>query len=201
MHTPLLFTCVLSVLSMGCSVPLDSLKNMVKLQAETINSRIQEHNEKVKIQFHLHQCILSRHTEKALTVHVVTKSHLLSQLKLSPKLLIGDPELYPEVPTDRPIQGLGSIVDTLTIFQKVLHSLPKGHVSQLHSDVSTLQGYLEDRMSSMRCPPRKTGNEKSLEAFLKDNATHHITVGYMALDRLQKFMQRLTVSLDQLKTC
>ncbi|KAI7802283.1 leptin A2 [Triplophysa rosa] len=170
MHSALVYTCILCMLSLGCSIPVpsDTLKNMVKLQAETINSRIQEHNEK---------------------------------LKLSPKLLIGDPELYPEVPADKPIQGLASIVDTLTIFQKVLHSLPKGHVSQLHTDVSTLQGYLVDRMSSMRCPLRKTANEKSLEAFLKDNATHHITVGYMALDRLQKFMQQLTVSLDQLKTC
>ncbi|XP_065138799.1 leptin a isoform X2 [Paramisgurnus dabryanus] len=160
----LLYTCTLSMLSLGYSIPIpsDNLKNMVKLQAETINSRIREHNEKI---------------------------------------FISDPDLYPEVPADRPIQGLGSIVDTLTIFQKVLHSLPKGHVSQLHSDVSTLQGYLENRMFSMRCPVRKTANEKSLEAFLKDNATHHITVGFMALDRLQKFMQQLTVSLDQLKTC
>ncbi|KAA0715144.1 hypothetical protein E1301_Tti008805 [Triplophysa tibetana] len=158
------------MLSLGRSIPVPSetLRNMVKLQAETINSRIQKHNEK---------------------------------LKLSPKLLIGDPELYPEVPADKPIQGLGSIVDTLTIFQKVLHSLPKGHVRQLHTDVSTLQGYLEEMMSSMHCPLIKTANEKSLEAFLKENATHHITVGYMALDRLEKFMQQLIVSLDQLKTC
>nr|XP_055030840.1 leptin a [Misgurnus anguillicaudatus] len=170
MHLPaLIYTCILGMLSLGYSIPIpsDNLKN-IKLQAETINSRIQEHNEK---------------------------------LKISPKIFIGDPEHYPEVPADRPIQGLGSIVDTLTIFQKVLHSLPKGHVSQLHSDVSTLQGYLETRMSSMRCPVRKTANEKSLEAFLKDNATHHITVGFMTLDRLQKFMQQLTLSLDQLKTC
>lgn len=85
-------------------------------------------------------------------------------------------------------------MDTLTIFQKVLHSLPKGHVSKLHTDVSTLLGYLEDMMSSMRCPLIKTANEKSLEAFLKENTTHHITVGYMALDRLEKFMQQLIVS-------
>ncbi|XP_056621883.1 leptin a [Triplophysa dalaica] len=170
MHSALVYTCIFSMLSLGRSIPVPSetLKNMVKLQAETINARIQEHNEK---------------------------------LKLSHKLLIGDPELYPEVPVDKPIQGLGSIVDTLTIFQKVLHSLPKGHVSKLHTDVSTLQGYLEDMMSSMRCPLIKRANDKSLEAFLKENASHHITVGYMALDRLEKFMQQLIVSLDQLKTC
>lgn len=199
MHTALVYTCILSMLRLGCSVPVpsDSLKNMVKLQAETINSRIQEHNDKVKVKFPFIWTFRIKNFETSQK----PKPHLLAQLKLSPKLLIGDPELYPEVPVDKPIQGLGSIVDTLTIFQKVLHSLPKGHVSQLHSDVSTLQGFLEDRMSSMRCPLRKTANEKSLEAFLKDNATHHITVGFMALERLQKFMQQLTVSLDQLKTC
>ncbi|XP_051580568.1 leptin a [Myxocyprinus asiaticus] len=170
MHSSaLLYTCILSMLSLSRGIPIrpDSLKNLVKLQAETINSRIKEHIEK---------------------------------LNLSPKLLIGA-ELHPEIPVDKPIQGLSSIMDTLTTFQKILHSLPKGHVSQLHIDVSTLLGYLKERMRSLQCTPKKTTNEKSLEAFLADNATHPITVGFMTLDRLQKFMQRLTVNLDQLKTC
>ncbi|XP_051512763.1 leptin-B-like [Myxocyprinus asiaticus] len=170
MHSSaLLYTCILSMLSLSRGVPIrsESLRNLVKLQAETINVRIKEHNEK---------------------------------LNLSPKLLIGA-ELHPDVPVDKPIQGLSSIVDTLTTFQNILHSLPKGHLSQLHSDVSTLQGYLEDKMKSLQCTSKKTVNEKSLEAFLEDNATHPVTAGYMTLDRLQKFMQWLTVNLDQLKTC
>lgn len=126
---------------------------------------------------------------------------LLSQLKLSPKILIGDSELYPEVPADKPIQGLGSIVDTLTTFQKILQTLPKGHVSQLHNDMSTLLEYFKDRMTFMRCTLKEPANGKSLDTFIEKNATHHITFGYMALDRLKQFMQKLIANLDQLKSC
>ncbi|XP_052008911.1 leptin a [Xyrauchen texanus] len=170
MHSStLLYMCILSMLSLSHGIPIhsDNLKNLVKLQAETINARIKEH---------------------------------IDKLNLSPKLLIGA-DHHPEIPIDKPIQGMSSIMDTLTTFQKILNSLPRGHVSQLRIDVSTLQDYLNQRMRSLQCTPKKTANEKSLEAFLTDNATHPITVGYMTLDRLQKFMQRLTGNLEQLKTC
>nr|ACI32424.1 leptin [Hypophthalmichthys molitrix]ACJ09057.1 leptin [Hypophthalmichthys molitrix] len=123
------------------------------------------------------------------------------KLKLSPKILIGDSELYPEVPADKPIQGLGSIIDTLTTFQKVLQTLPKGHVSQLHSDVSTLLDYFKVWMTFMRCTPKEPANGKSLDTFIQKNATHHVTFGYMALDRLKQFMQKLIANLDQVKSC
>ncbi|XP_043121006.1 leptin a isoform X2 [Puntigrus tetrazona] len=172
MHFPALhFSCILGALSLVHAIPVHQdilIKNLVKLQADTIVLRIKDHNEK---------------------------------LKLSPKLLIGDPDLYPEVPADKPIQGLGSIVDTVTTFQKVLQKLPKGHVSQIRNDLSTLLGYLKDRMTSMRCTLKEPANERSLDAFLEDNATHHVTFGYLALDRLKRFMQKLTVNLDHLKSC
>ncbi|KAK9958779.1 hypothetical protein ABG768_010882 [Culter alburnus] len=173
MYSPvLLYTCFLSILGLidGLSIPIhqDSLKNLVKLQADTIIHRIKEHNEK---------------------------------LNLSPKILIGDSELYPEVPADKPIQGLGSIIDTLTTFQKVLQTLPRGYASQLRSDVSTLLDCFKDRMAFMRCTPKEPANGKSLDTFIEKNATHHITFGYMALDRLTQFMQKLIVNLDQLKSC
>lgn len=126
--------------------------------------------------------------------------HHLLQLKLSPKLVIGGPELYPEVPADKPLQGLGSIVDTLTTFQKVLQRLPKGHVSQIYNDLSTLLGYME-RMNSMLCTLKEPANERSLDTFLEGSATHHITFGHLALDRLKQFIQKLIVNLDHLKSC
>ncbi|KTG05268.1 hypothetical protein cypCar_00035434 [Cyprinus carpio] len=166
----LLYPCILGMLSLVHAIPVhpDSLKNLVKLQADTIILRIKDHNEK---------------------------------LKLSPKLLIGDPELYPEVPANKPIQGLGSIVETLSTFHKVLQRLPKGHVSQIRNDLFTLLGYLKDRMTSMRCTLKEPANERSLDAFLENNATHHITFGFLALDRLKQFMQKLIVNLDHLKSC
>uniref|UniRef100_A0A8B9HFK5 Leptin n=1 Tax=Astyanax mexicanus TaxID=7994 RepID=A0A8B9HFK5_ASTMX len=128
-------------------------------------------------------------------------SYLLPQLPIFHNLILDSPELLPELPSDKPIEGLTSVVETLSAFQRVLHSLPKGHVTQLRSDVSKLQSDLEERMSSLQCPHRKTSTEKTLEAFLKNNRMFHITLGHVALDRLQKYLQRLTHNLDKLKTC
>lgn len=124
---------------------------------------------------------------------------LLSQIHLHPNIHIGNPEL--DVLADKPIQGLGSIVDTLTTIQEVLQRLPKRNVSQLRSYVSTLLGYFNERMTLMRCTPKEPANGRSLDAFLEDNATHHITLGYITLDILKKFLEKLIDNLDQLKNC
>nr|ACO82076.1 leptin II [Carassius auratus] len=164
----LLYPCILGMLGLVHAIPVhqDSLKNLVKPQAETIILRIKDHN----------------------------------KLKLSPKIFI-DPELYPEVPADKPIQGLGSIVDTLTTFQKILQRLPNGNVSQISTDLFTLLGNLKDRMKSLRCTLKEPANDRSLDAFLENNATHPITLGFLALDRLKQFMQKLIINLDHLKSC
>ncbi|TSK38432.1 hypothetical protein Baya_2848 [Bagarius yarrelli] len=117
------------------------------------------------------------------------------------KMILDSPELLPELQSDKPIEGLTSTVETLNNFQRVFHSLPKGHMSQLHSDVSTLQHYLEDRMSSLQCLHKKLGTEKNLEAFLKSHSMYYITLGHVALDRLQKYLQKLSHNLEQLRTC
>ncbi|XP_072551384.1 leptin a [Salminus brasiliensis] len=170
LYLALLCSCVVSMLALchGLPLPADSVRNLVKLQAENISARIQRQKDELSI-FH--------------------------------KMVLDSPELLPDLPSDKPIEGLGSVVDTLSAFQRVLHSLPKGHVTQLRSDVSKLQSDLEERMSTLQCPHRKLVTEKTLEAFLRTNGTYHITLGHVALDRLQKYLQRLTLNLDQLKTC
>lgn len=115
-------------------------------------------------------------------------------------MILDSPELLPELQPDKPIEGLSSMVEMLSNFQKVLHSLPKGHMSQLHNDVSTLLHNLEDRMSSLQCIHRKTDTENR-EVFVKNYIMFHITLGHMALDRLQKYLQRINHHLDQLRTC
>ncbi|XP_076849487.1 leptin a [Brachyhypopomus gauderio] len=117
------------------------------------------------------------------------------------KMILDSPDLLPELSSDKPIVGLGSMVDTLSTFQTVLRCLPKGHAGQLRVDVSVLQAFLEDQAGSLQCTHRKTSAEKTLETFLKDNGTYHITLGHVALDRLQIYLQKLTRNLDQLKTC
>jgi len=124
---------------------------------------------------------------------------LLLQLRLHPNLHIGNSEL--DVLAEKPIRGLGSIVDTLTTIQKVLQKLPKGHVSQLHISVSNLLGHFNERMTFMHCTPKEPANGRSLDAFLEENANHHITLGYSTLDILKKFLQKLIDNLDQLKNC
>lgn len=128
-------------------------------------------------------------------------SNVLSQLQINHKMILDSPELLPELQPDKPIEGLSSMVEMLSNFQRVLHSLPKGHMSQLHNDVSTLLHNLEDRMSSLQCIHRKMGAEKNLEVFVKNHSMFHITLGHMALDRLQKYLQRINHHLDELRTC
>lgn len=123
--------------------------------------------------------------------------YLLSQLNLLPTLNIDNPELYPEIPSDKPIQGLGSIMETITTFHKVLQKLPNEHVDQLRRDLYTLLGYLE----GMDCTLKEPTNGRALETFLEDNASYHFTLKYMILNRLKQFMQKLINNLDQLKFC
>ncbi|KAL0167724.1 hypothetical protein M9458_035946 [Cirrhinus mrigala] len=161
----LLYLCILSVLGLVHGIPIhqDNLKNLVKLQADTIILRIKDHSEKL----------------------------------ISSKVDIGHPELYPELPADKQgliqaIQGLRSIMDTLTTFQK-------GHAGQIRNDLSTLLGYLKERMTSMHCTPKEPA--RSLDTLLEKKAAHPITFGYLVLDRLKQFMQKLINNLDQLKSC
>nr|AJO54279.1 leptin-a [Tanichthys albonubes] len=168
MHFPaLLYTCILSMIGLMDGIPVhqDTLKNVIKMQADTIIHRIKEHKEKLRF----------------------------------PDIVIDNTEL--KALADKPIQGLGSIMDTLTTIQKVLQKLPKGHVSQICVDVSTLLGFLKDRMTFMRCTHKEPTNGKSLDAFLEANATNHVTLGYVALDGLKQFMQNLIGNLDHLRSC
>ncbi|KAK7151873.1 hypothetical protein R3I94_008271 [Phoxinus phoxinus] len=123
----------------------------------------------------------------------------IEKLQLYPNLHIGNPEL--DVLAEKPIKGLGSIVDTLTTIEKVLQRLPKGHASQIRSYVSTLLDYFNETMTFMHCTPKEPANGRSLDAFLEDNATHHITLAYATLDILKQFLQKLKANLDQLKSC
>ncbi|XP_066541546.1 leptin a [Hoplias malabaricus] len=163
----------------SCIVSLLSLCLALPLPVDTVKSSVKYQAEN----------IISR-----------TQKHK-EELKISPKIIVDSPELLPVLPADNSIEGLSSMVETLSVFQNVLHSLPKGHVSQLHTDVSTLQGYLEDRMTSMNCSHRKSPKDKNLENFLKENGRYHITLGHVALDRLQNYLQKLTKNLDQLEKC
>ncbi|KAL1257043.1 hypothetical protein QQF64_012588 [Cirrhinus molitorella] len=148
----------------------------------------------------IHQDNLKNFKLQAETIILRIKDHS-KELKLYPNISIGDPDLYPEIPADKPIQGLGSIVDALTTFQKVLQRLPKGKLSQIRIDLSTLLGSLKERMTSMRCTPKEPTNGRSLDILLQNNATHHITFGYFVLDRLKQFTQKMIGNLDQLKSC
>ncbi|NP_001122048.1 leptin a isoform X1 [Danio rerio] len=133
---------------------------------------------------------------QAKTIIVRIREHIDGQ-NLLPTLIIGDPGHYPEIPADKPIQGLGSIMETINTFHKVLQKLPNKHVDQIRRDLSTLLGYLE----GMDCTLKESTNGKALDAFLEDSASYPFTLEYMTLNRLKQFMQKLIDNLDQLKIC
>nr|QNG41929.1 leptin A [Chanos chanos] len=140
-----------------------------------------------------------RHYVKLQAEDIASKiqRHRDQQSHLSVNIEIVDKSLS----LDRSIEGLGSIVETLNSFQKALESLPNSTNAQMSRDVGTLQSYLEQRMVALQCSQRKLTVEKNLETFLKNHRPFPVTLSHTLLDRLQKYLIKLTRNLDQLKIC
>ncbi|XP_076156223.1 leptin a [Alosa pseudoharengus] len=109
-------------------------------------------------------------------------------------------ELSDVVPGTKPIQGLGSAIDSLMAFRRIVDSL-WGPKSQLSVDLSTLRGHLEREMASLQCPARTPSSFQDLDLFLKDNRTYSLTLCPAVLQRLKNYMNNLLLSLDTVKTC
>ncbi|TRY88361.1 hypothetical protein DNTS_022250 [Danionella cerebrum] len=170
MYLPaLLCTCLLSMLSVVYCLPIhhDSLKVLIKMQAETIIHKIK--------------------------VHVV-KFNL-------PQNATWDLELYEPISAAKPIQGLGSIIDTLSTFQIILQGFSKGHQSQLQRELSSLEVHMKERAAWMGCKLKKPTRQPLLDALLKHHEMYPVTATCAILDRLKQFMQKLIANLDQLKSC
>lgn len=102
------------------------------------------------------------------------------------------------VPGNKPIQGLGSIINDLTGFQLILDSV-WGHNSEfkmnLSKDFSTLRGHLERKRVSLRCPTRTANSFKDLEDYLKENQKFNLSLVPKLLQRFNDYMN-LLLSLD-----
>ncbi|XP_018581742.1 leptin-B-like [Scleropages formosus] len=158
--------------------------------------------------------LLSTSTGKPLAVDIVKNNvkllaqttivrieKLTEEFHMSPNMVFSGLELIPETPLDRPIEGLASIMENLNIFQMILFSLEVDGMSQIHADLVSLQGIIHSLVLTFNCALPKPGSESHLDAFLKTNSAFHVTIGNVALNRLQRFLSKLILNLDQLKTC
>ncbi|KAL4659495.1 leptin-B-like [Arapaima gigas] len=132
---------------------------------------------------------------------VVRIEKLTEEFHMSPNMVFSGLELIPETPLDRPIEGLASIMENLNTFQMILFNLEVEGMSQIHADLVSLQGIIHSLALSFNCTLPKPGRENHLDAFLKTNSAFHVTIGNVALNRLQRFLHKLIINLDQLKTC
>ncbi|KAL2093702.1 hypothetical protein ACEWY4_011014 [Coilia grayii] len=104
------------------------------------------------------------------------------------------------VPGKQPIQGLGSVAQSLRAFQRMDDSL-QVLSAQLKLHLSSLSSYLERYMASLQCPTKEPASFEKLDACLKDYKAFSITLGLATLHRLKEYTNKLVLGLDTLKTC
>ncbi|KAG9280637.1 leptin b [Astyanax mexicanus] len=98
--------------------------------------------------------------------------------------------------TDTPIEGLTSVLTHLDYLQTRLQVPPATHLRQLQTDLETLLGNLERMAVSQGCPLPKPGSNVH-----KDDTAFPITSNYLYLLELQRYLEKLCLNLDKLKTC
>ncbi|KAG7454307.1 hypothetical protein MATL_G00258240 [Megalops atlanticus] len=132
---------------------------------------------------------------------IIRIKKLTDEFRISPNMVFSGLELIPDITLDRPIEGLTSIAENLNTFQVILLNLPIDGTAQIHADIVSLQGIVHSLAASFNCPLQKPGANSRLDTFLKANSTFHVTIGNVALERLQRFLSKLVKNLDQLKNC
>ncbi|MBN3295280.1 leptin a [Amia ocellicauda] len=124
-----------------------------------------------------------------------------NEFKISPSLVFSGLELIPDSSFEKPLGGLESVEKNLYIFQEILSNLPLDNMDQILADIYNLRMIIRSSATSVSCAPLNAGDMGHLENFLKNNATFHVTIGNVALDRLQKYLNKLIKNLDHLKNC
>ncbi|XP_015207686.1 leptin a [Lepisosteus oculatus] len=124
-----------------------------------------------------------------------------NESKMSPNLVFSGLELIPDALNDKTLEGLSTVEDNLHTFQEILSSLPMEEMDQILADIFNLRMIIKSLATSVNCAPLKSSNMSHLESFLKTNAAFHVTIGNVALERLQKYLLKLIRNLDQLKNC
>ena len=97
---------------------------------------------------------------------------------------------------DTPIEGLTSIVVYLGSMQVRLRVPPTHHLRQVEEDVDTLLGYLRGMAVGQSCTLPKAGS-----TLLKSETDFPITSYYQSLLDLQRYLEKLCLNLDKLKSC
>ncbi|XP_042563328.1 leptin a [Clupea harengus] len=120
---------------------------------------------------------------------------------ISSKMIFMLPDV---VPDKQPIQGIGSVVETLRAFQAIWDSLQDQNPElspDLSPDLSGLCRYLEREMTNRHCPARKPRSFKDLDTFLKNHQTYSTPLRQAVLPRLKDYINRLLLTPDTLMTC
>ncbi|XP_018611230.1 leptin b [Scleropages formosus] len=166
--------------SLGGPLSAEIVRNHVKLLAQTTIVRIQRLSDEVKV-----------------PVRLVFQSCFTQGFQISPNMVFSGLEL----PLDKPIKGLSSILENLDTFQVILVHLQMSSTSQIHADIASLQGVVRSLALLLDCPSHKAGGDGHLETFLRSSTAFHVTIGSITLNRLEMFLSNLTMDLDLLEKC
>ncbi|KAL2102153.1 hypothetical protein ACEWY4_001321 [Coilia grayii] len=106
------------------------------------------------------------------------------------------PEISFSTYEDTPIEGLTSMVSHLSSLQIRLRVPHAHHLNQVEQDVDTLLGYLRGMAMSQDCTLPQPAS-----TLLKSEADFPITSNYLSLLDLQRYLEKLCLNLDKLKSC
>uniref|UniRef100_A0A8C9R0B5 Leptin n=1 Tax=Scleropages formosus TaxID=113540 RepID=A0A8C9R0B5_SCLFO len=141
--------------------------------------------------------IVRNHVKLLAQTTIVRIQRLSDEFQISPNMVFSGLEL----PLDKPIKGLSSILENLDTFQVILVHLQMSSTSQIHADIASLQGVVRSLALLLDCPSHKAGGDGHLETFLRSSTAFHVTIGSITLNRLEMFLSNLTMDLDLLEKC
>ncbi|KAJ8245497.1 hypothetical protein GJAV_G00271360 [Gymnothorax javanicus] len=132
---------------------------------------------------------------------IVRIQKLTEEFRISSNMVFSGLELIPDITSGKPSEGLSFIAQNLHTFEVILSHLPTEGLAQIRADLQNLRAIVCLLASSYGCPLHKPASDGRLDAFLKTNSTFHVTIGNVTLERLQRFLSKLVMNLDQLKSC
>ncbi|KAL7867509.1 hypothetical protein SRHO_G00088940 [Serrasalmus rhombeus] len=130
------------------------------------------------------------------TVRIMARTAVGRIKKIKDEHFQMSPEIDFGPETDTPIEGLTSILTHLGYLQMRLQVPPAHHLRQLQADLETLLNNLERMAVSQGCPLPKPGSN-----LHKDETAFPITSNYLCLLELQRYLEKLCLNLDKLKSC
>uniref|UniRef100_UPI00398EAFFB leptin a n=1 Tax=Pristiophorus japonicus TaxID=55135 RepID=UPI00398EAFFB len=126
---------------------------------------------------------------------------LSNQFKPSPSLVFSGLDLIPEPLRETNLENLSTVDEALGCFIETLSTLQMDNTVQIQADLKNLKVLVRSLATSYGCSISRCEKAHHLKTFLRRHSAFIFTIRHVTLDRLQKYLTRLLVTLDNPKNC